>query len=128
MATRDRIEDLIDLLSAGMEDVIWERDAVDVLRPEDWGAVELRAGQDVQWADGQPTDGASGIDLYLCVSDREAGWLDAMEEILRAYDDQVAWITWALGERTWLPEIQKTLWRWRVTLYEPILYDDGTGG
>lgn len=116
------------MLSAGMEGVIWERDAADVLRPEDWGAVELRAGQDVQWADGQPTDEASGIDLYLCVGNREADWRDTVETILRAYDDRAAWITWVLSERTWLPEIQKTLWRWRVTLYEPILYDDGTGG
>lgn len=117
----DRIEMMIDRLSAGMPGVIWERDAADVARPEDWGAVELRSGADVQWSDGQPTDEATGIDVYLCVTDREAGWLDTVETILRAYDDEVAWITWALADRVWLPEIQHTMWRWRVTLYEPIL-------
>jgi len=117
----DRIEMMIDRLSAGMPGVIWERDAADVLRPEDWGAVELRADADTQWADGQPTDEATGIDLYLCVSDREADWRDTINEILRGYDDEVAWITWQLADRAWMPEIQHTLWRWRVTLYEPIL-------
>ena len=124
----DRIEMMIDRLSAGMPGVIWERDAADVLRPEDWGAVELRSGADTQWADGQPTDEATGIDVYLCVSDREADWRDTINEILRGYDDEVAWITWTLSDREWMPEIQKVLWRWRVTLYEPILTDeDGEG-
>ena len=116
---------MINLLSEEMPGVVWERDAADVLRPEDWGAVELRSGADTQWADGQPTDEATGIDVYLCVSDREADWRDAVDEILRTYDDRVAWITWSLADRAWMPEIQKVLWRWRVILYEPVNTGEG---
>lgn len=125
MATVDRIEQMLNRLGSAIPSVIWERDAADVLRPEDWGAAELRVSPLSQWADGEPTDTAWGIDLYLCVSDREADWQDAVESVLRAYDDEVAWITWELKERSWRPEIQKTLWRWRVTLYEALKYDDG---
>lgn len=120
MATYDRIDRLITYLGGAVPEVVWEREAADVARPDDWGAVELRTTTDSTWADGDQTDTAWAIDVYLCVTSQEAGWADRIGAALHAYDDNVAWISWQMAERAWHPEIQKTLWRWRVTLWEPL--------
>lgn len=120
----DRIDQMLNLLGEAIPEVIWERDAADVARPEDWGAAELRSAPEIQWADGRPIDTVWLIDLYLAVGDRESEWQSQVEDVLSAFDENVEFITWELKERSWQPQIQKALWIWGVRLYGPLEASD----
>lgn len=121
----DRIDQMLNMLGEGIPEIIWERDAADVDRPEDWGAAELRNEPETQWADGLPTDRSWVIDLYMAVTDQESEWEDKVDTVLRRFDDEAEWITWELAERSWMPQIRKTLWRWRIRLYGPLTIPEG---
>lgn len=114
----DRIDQLLDFIGERIPEVIWDRDAVDVARPENWGAAELRSEPDSQWADGRETDTVHAVELYLAVSDRESHWKADVESALEAYDAAVCWIDWHMDDRTWMPQIEKTLWKWTVRMLE----------
>ena len=114
----DRIDQLLDFIGERIPEVIWDRDAVDVARPENWGAAELRSEPDSQWADGRETDTVHAVELYLAVSDRESHWKADVESALEAYDAAVCWIDWHMDDRTWMPQIDKTLWKWTVRMLE----------
>ena len=114
----DRIDGLLDFIGERIPTVIWDRDAVDVARPENWGAAELRNEPASQWADGHEINTVDGLDLYLAVNDRESHWKADVEGALSEYDSEVAWIDWHLEDRTWMPQIDKTLWRWTIRMLE----------
>lgn len=126
----DRIDQLLDFIGERIPEVIWDRDAVDVDRPENWGAAELRSEPASQWADGRETDTMNGVELYLAVSDRESAWKSRVESALEAFDASVCWIDWHMDDRTWMPQIEKTLWRWTVRMLEGLDVPgaDGAGG
>ena len=79
----DRVDQLIDILNRDVGGVVFDRDAIDVDRPENWGAVEARTDGKQQWADGHLIDEAHRMDVYLCVSDREADWSAKMNDAFR---------------------------------------------
>lgn len=116
----DRIDQMLDMLGDDIPEIIWEREAADVARPEDWGAVELRSEPDAQWADGQATDRIWSMDLYLATGDQGSQWAERVDNVLRRFDEEAEWITWEMAERSWQPNIQKVLWRWRIRLYGEI--------
>lgn len=116
----DRVDQLIDILNRDVSGVVFDRDAIDVDRPEDWGAVELRPDAKQQWADGHLVGEAHRLDVYLCVSDREADWAEKVNSAFLAFDDEVDDIGWQLADRGYLPELDRILWRWSVTLFGPL--------
>ena len=113
----DRIDQMLNMLGEAIPEVIWERDAADVARPEDWGAAELRSEPETQWADGVPTDRVWILDLYMAVSDQGSTWEDRVDAVMRDFDEEAEWITWELSERTYMPQIMKVVWIWRVRIY-----------
>lgn len=116
----DRIDQMLDMLGDEIPEIIWEREAADVARPEDWGALELRKEPDAQWADGQVTDRIWSMDLFLAVGDQGSEWAERIDSVLRRFDEEAEWITWEMTERGWQPNIQKVLWTWRIRLYGPL--------
>lgn len=129
----DKIDLLIACLNEHMPDVPFDRDAINVDRPtERWGAAELRRQVAGQWADGHLIDQALGVDLYLCVDDRESAWLADVQDALNEFSDAED-IGYGFAERVYLPAIDRALWRWGISFYgglevpEPEAEDDGTG-
>lgn len=123
----DQIEKLIETLNQEIPEVIFDRDALDVARPEDWGALEMRGDGEDQWADDQPVDTVETADLFLGVGDRKSCWRHRIEAALKKYDEETAWIRWSLQERAWQPVIQKSLWRWRIAFLEPMGGEEDAG-
>lgn len=121
----DWIDRLIDILNGVMDgDVSFDRDATDVDRPDNWGAVELRGEAETVWADDQPIDSIWTADVYLCVTDRESGWITRVGEALRLFDAETP-CTWSMPERGYLPELDRILWRWQVRIYGPLEMPEG---
>ena len=105
--------------------LVFERDALDIERPEDWGAVEMTGTRD-EWADGKIIDRTWILDIWAGVSDRGTEWLAAVENVLRAYGDRL-W--YRLQDRGYLHDVKKVLWNWRVELdWVPEADADGTDG
>ena len=121
----DRIDQMLNMLGEAIPEVIWERDAADVARPEDWGAAELRKEPETQYADGVPTDRVWIVDLYMAVTDDGSDWADRVDAVMRQYDEEAEWITWEVTERAFQPNIQKNLWRWRIRIYGPLAIPEG---
>ncbi len=121
----DRIDQMLNMLGEAIPEVIWERDAADVARPEDWGAAELRQEPETQYADGVPTDRVWIVDLYMAVTDDGSDWADRVDAVMRQYDEEAEWITWEVTERSYQPNIQKNLWRWRIRIYGPLAIPEG---
>lgn len=121
----DRIDQMLNMLGEAIPEVIWERDAADVARPEDWGAAELRQEPVTQYADGVPTDRVWIVDLYMAVTDDGSDWADRVDAVMRRYDEEAEWITWEVTERAVQPNIQKNLWRWRIRIYGPLAIPEG---
>lgn len=124
----DRIDQMLNMLGDAIPEVIWERDAADVARPEDWGAAELRQEPATQWADGVPTDRVWIVDLYMAVTDDGSDWADLVDAVMRRYDEEAEWITWNLASREYMPQIGKVLWQWQVRIYGPLEIPGETGG
>ena len=112
--TPDAIDDLIAALNEAVGDVLtFERDVLDVERPEDWGAVEL---VDVvnEYADGKIIDQMYIVDIWASVSDRSSQWLREIESVLASFGDQ---LRYSLTERAYLHDLKKVMWRWRGELW-----------
>lgn len=121
----DRIDQLIDCLNAGLAGgAVFDRDAVDVDRPDNWGAVELRAESETQWADDSPIDTISTCDVYLCVDDRESHWGADVVLALEAFDE-LAPCYWQQTGREYVPELDRILWKWQVRILVPLEIPDG---
>lgn len=115
----DRIDQLIDILNREITDISFDRDAIDVDRPDEWGAVELRRESNI-WADGHPVDSITRADVFLCVNGRESDWAEKMRDAFLCFDDEVEDIGWTLSDRTYLPELDRLLWKWAVVIYGPL--------
>ena len=112
--TPDAIDDLIAALNDAVGDVVtFERDVLDVERPEDWGAVEL---VDVvnEYADGKIIDQMYIVDIWASVSDRSSQWLREIESVLASFGDK---LRYSLTERAYLHDLKKVMWRWRGELW-----------
>lgn len=110
----DTIDTLISRLNAATAEsgLVFEKDALDIERPEDWGAVELVNTKD-EWADGKIIDRTYVLDVWAAVSDRGSDWLGKVEAVFLEYGDLI-W--YQLAERGYLHDVKKSLWRWRVEI------------
>ena len=113
--TPDAIDGLIADLNAVTvpEGLAFERDVLDVDRPEDWGAVEM-TGVDNEYADGKIIDQVYQLDIWAAVSDRSSEWLQRIEAVLAGRGDK---LQYRLHERAYLHDLHKVLWRWKATLW-----------
>ncbi len=110
---RDAIDALIEALNAetGAE-LTFERDALDVDRPEDWGAVELVNVRNLR-ADDRIISQRYMFEIWACVSDRTSEWLHRIEGVL---EDQGDRLSYQLKERGYLHNLKKVLWHWTGTM------------
>lgn len=110
----DTIDTLISRLNAATAEsgLVFEKDALDIERPEDWGTVELVNTKD-EWADGKIIDRTYVLDVWAAVSDRGSDWLGKVEQVFLDYGDLI-W--YRLAERGYLHDVKKSLWRWRVEI------------
>ena len=112
--TPDAIDDLIAALNDAVGDVLtFERDVLDVERPEDWGAVELVDTVN-EYADGRIIDQMYIVDIWASVGDRSSQWLREIESVLAGFGDK---LRYSLTERAYLHDLKKVLWRWRGELW-----------
>ena len=123
--TPDAIDDLIAALNDAVGDVLtFERDVLDVERPEDWGAVELVDTVN-EYAAGRIIDQMYIVDIWASVSDRSSQWLREIESVLASFGDK---LRYSLTERAYLHDLKKVMWRWRGELWslaaEPVPEDD----
>ena len=123
--TPDAIDDLIAALNDAVGDLVtFERDVLDVERPEDWGAVELVDTVN-EYADGRIIDQMYIVDIWASVSDRSSQWLREIESVLASFGDK---LRYSLTERAYLHDLKKVMWRWRGELWslaaEPVPEDD----
>ena len=110
--TPDAIDGLISALNAATGgSLTFERDVLDVDRPEDWGAVEM-TGTENEWADGEIIDQVYKLDIWAAVGDRSAEWRAVIEDVLR---EQKA--AYRLKERGYLHDLNKVLWKWEAQLW-----------
>lgn len=110
----DAVDQLIADLNAAMSGgLIFERDVLDVDRPEDWGAVEM-TGTVNEYADGRVIDQCFRLDIWAAVGDRDSVWLGRIEAVLKGYGERIAY---ALTERAYLHDVKKVLWRWHADLW-----------
>ena len=110
----DAIDDLIAALNDAVGDVLtFERDVLDVERPEDWGAVELVDTVN-EYADGRIIDQMYIVDIWASVGDRSSQWLREIESVLAGFGDK---LRYSLTERAYLHDLKKVLWRWRGELW-----------
>lgn len=124
----DKIDRIIDLLNAETGgEVSFDRDAIDVDRPEAWGALELRSQAETQWADGRPIDDTWLADLYLCVEDRESHWIALVNRALAAADEEMP-LSWSMAERTYVAQLEKLLWRWQIRIWGPMEIPEENAG
>lgn len=113
----DAIDDLIAALNEAVGDELtFERDVLDVERPEDWGAVEMTNVINDE-ADGRIIDQCYELDVWACVSDRGSVWLQRIEAVFGSFGDS---LHYHLHERAYLHDLKKVLWRWKVILWPAV--------
>ena len=116
---RDLIDELIDALNDGVDQITFDRDVLDTNRPEDWAAVELSGEDDTDWADGQLVDQAVNVDIWVCVSDRGSWPKRQVQAVLKEFcPPRLA--GWRFVTRAYLYDLDKVMWRWTVTLFGPL--------
>jgi len=114
---RDRIDELISRLEAAFPGYTFDRDALEIGGDEDTGAVEVTGIEDVQMADGKPVGITWGIDIWMAGESSGLEMIQTMEDVLNAYDDEVATILWRMPKRNYLVDIGRVAWQWHLTLY-----------
>lgn len=118
----DSVDELIEALNAAMGgELTFERDVLDIDRPEDWGAVEM-TGVRNEWADGKIIDQCVLIDIWAGVSDRGSEWLSRIEAVLSGFGDR---LSYRLHERAWLHDVRKVCWRWKGELWSTARTEEG---
>ena len=120
---RDLIDDLIDALNDSGAGVIFERDALDTDRPEDWGAVELTGQDESEYADGHLVDQVLTADVWVCLTGRGSQVKRAVQRALTAFCETHDG-GWALKARSYLYDLDKVMWRWQVFLFGPLGEDE----
>ena len=117
----DIIDELLDALNDGTE-VVFDRDAMDVNRPEDWGAVELTGESGSDWADGGMTEQESEISVWLCCRQKDLTPKGQVQAVLHDFcRPRVG--RWRLQGRNWLPDLDRVLYEWKVYLCGPAVPD-----
>lgn len=124
MDEHDLIDQLIDQLNDGVPDVTFERDVLETDRPEDWGAVELTGEDDSEWADGTMIDQVLAADIWVCVTGRGSRIKRRVQAVLRQFGAEND-AGWKLISRNYIYDLDKVVWRWRVSLWAPLDEDDG---
>ena len=124
MDEHDLIDQLIDQLNDGVPDVTFERDVLETDRPEDWGAVELTGEDDSEWADGTMIDQVLAADIWVCVTGRGSRIKRKVQAVLRKFGAEND-AGWKLISRNYIYDLDKVVWRWRVSLWAPLDEDDG---
>ena len=124
MDEHDLIDQLIDQLNDGVPDVTFERDVLETDRPEDWGAVELTCEDDSEWADGTMIDQVLAADVWVCVTGRGSRIKRKVQAVLRKFGAEND-AGWKLISRNYIYDLDKVVWRWRVSLWAPLDEDDG---
>ena len=120
---RDLIDQLIDDLNDGVEDVTFERDVLETNRPEDWAAVELAGEDGSDWADGVMVDQILGIDIWVCVSNKGSRIKRKVQAVLKRFGEAYD-AGWKLVSRNYIYDLDKVIWRWRVNVWAPLAEDD----
>ena len=123
MSEHDLIDQLIDQLNDGVPDVTFERDVLETDRPDDWGAVELTGEDDSEWADGTMTDQVLAVDVWVCVTGRGSRIKRKVQAVLRAFGTEND-AGWKLMSRNYVYDLDKVIWRWRVTMWAPLEEDE----
>lgn len=112
----DAVDALIEALNAETQgELTFERDALDIDRPEDWGAVEIVGAPYMDWADGHLIEQYYEIDLWICVHDRAAWWRNRIQGVLARFAQDHE-LTYGLAERGYLHNLGKVMWRWKLGL------------
>ena len=124
MDEHDLIDRLIDQLNDGVPDVTFERDVLETDRPEDWGAGELTGEDDSGWADGTMIDQVLAADVWVCVTGRGSRIKRKVQAVLRKFGAEND-AGWKLISRNYIYDLDKVVWRWRVSLWAPLDEDDG---
>lgn len=124
MSEHDLIDQLIDQLNDGVPDVTFERDVLETDRPDDWGAVELTGEDDSEWADGTMIDQVLAVDVWVCVTGRGSRIKRKVQAVLRAFGTEND-AGWKLMSRNYIYDLDKVIWRWRVTMWAPLDDDEG---
>lgn len=124
MDEHDLIDQLIDQLNDGVPDVTFERDVLETDRPEDWGAVELTGEDDSEWADGTMIDQVLAADVWVCVTGRGSRIKRRVQAVLRQFGAEND-AGWKLISRNYIYDLDKVVWRWRVSLWAPLDENDG---
>ena len=124
MDEHDLIDQLIDQLNDGVPDVTFERDVLETDRPEDWGAVELTGEDDSEWADGTMIDQVLAADIWVCITGRGSRIKRRVQAVLRRFGAEND-AGWKLISRNYIYDLDKVVWRWRVSMWAPLDEDDG---
>lgn len=121
---QELIDSLIDRLNDGVAGVTFDRDALETDRPDDWGAVELIGEEDSDWGDGTMVDQALAIDIWVCVSHRGSRLKRQVQAVLKAFAADTG-AGWRLMSRNYIYDLDKVVWRWRVSVFAPLDSGDG---
>ena len=87
--------------------------------PEDWGAVELTGQEDSEWADGHLIDQTLDADIWVCLGSRGTHVKRQVQAVLADFCGRTGG-SWRLLARAWLYDLNKTMWRWSITLFAPL--------
>ena len=120
----DLIDTLIDVLNDGVPSVTFERDVLEPNRPDDWAAVELTGEGDSEWGDGNQTDQTLNIDVWVCISGKGSRIKRKVQAVLKTFCEEYDG-GWKLISRNYIYDLDKVIWRWRVTMWAPLDDDDG---
>ena len=123
MDEHDLIDQLIDQLNDGVPDVTFERDVLETDRPDDWGAVELTGEDDGEWADGTMIDQVLAADVWVCSANRGSRIKRKVQAVLRAFGTEND-AGWKLVSRNYIYDLDKVVWRWRVSMWAPLEEDE----
>ena len=123
MEENDLIDLLILALNQGVDEVTFDRDALETNRPEDWGAVELTGEGSADWADGTMVEQEMTADVWVCLSDRGSAVKRRVQKALREFSAKHQ-AGWRLVSRAYLYDLDKVLWRWQVSLFGPLAEEE----
>ena len=123
MDEHDLIDELIDQLNDGVPGVTFDRDVLETDRPEAWGAVELTEEDNSEWADGNMIDQVLAADVWVCSVNRGSRIKRKVQAVLRRFGVEND-AGWKLISRNIIYDLDKVVWRWRVSMWAPLEEDE----
>lgn len=117
MQERSIVETVRDILSrTGIPFAVdaWENEA-----PADYGVVELTGEDKGEWADGHMIDQSFVLLVTIYVSGGSQRWKDRIQRQLARIETG-----YTLKDHRYLDDIDKNMWQWKVTVYDPIEWDE----